>query len=105
MTRPIARLFATRASGAGWLLAAASASALAAAAADLTPFDAQASVATLTYTIQIDGEARRGDPGHGEWSSSEVHRRLQGTLHLRGQRETFATVDNPQEQIARAEGA
>ncbi|HET6806417.1 MAG TPA: hypothetical protein VFH59_13350 [Frateuria sp.] len=104
MTRPLPP---TRPAAVRRLPAAALASLLATAAlgADVTPFDYHASSATLTYTIQIDGQAQTGKPGHGEWSSREVHQQLHGTLRLHGQRKTFARLDNPQEQISRTEGA
>lgn len=108
MTRPFPPMrLAVPPGRSGRLLVATLAGMLASAAfgTDVTPFDYQASGATLTYTIRIDGQAQTGNASHGEWSRNEVHRQLHGTLHLHGQRETFATLDNPQEQIARTEGA
>lgn len=105
MTRPFPPARPAVAAGRLSAITLASLLATAAFAADVTPFDSHATRATLTYTIQIDGEAQTGDAGHAGWSRSEVHRELHGTLHLHGQRETFGVLDNPQEQIARAEGA
>jgi len=65
------------------------------------PFDNQRSDATLTYTIEISGQTHRENARGSEWSKAEVHRSLHGTLHLRGERDTYAQLDNAQEQVDR----
>jgi hypothetical protein len=87
----------------GRLLAAAVALAMATAAvgADVKPFDNQRIGATLTYTIEINGKAHTENARDTVWSKDDVQRKLQGTLHLRGERDTYAQLDNAQEQIDR----
>jgi hypothetical protein len=71
-----------------------------AAGAEESAFDYQTIGATLSYSIDISGEAHTGQAG-GQWSKASVTRHLQGTLHLPGQKEQAAQVDNLDEQIAR----
>lgn len=80
--------------------AAALALAAGAAGAEESAFDYQNIGATLSYSIDISGEAHTSQAG-GQWSKTSVTRHLQGTLHLAGQKEQAAQLDNVDEQIAR----
>lgn len=72
-----------------------------AAGADPVPFDYRNAGATLTYSIQISGQARDSKAGGDLWSKAEVSRSVEGTLHLAGRQEHMTAVDNPREMIAR----
>lgn len=88
-----------------WRLAAALTLALGLAAgqagADGTPFGIHAVGATLTYSIRITGQKNTGNARHSVWSKASVDRRLEATLHLTGQQDDLARVDNLEEQVAR----
>lgn len=70
-------------------------------AAYVSPFDYQKVGATLTYSIEIIGQAHTSNTSGSQWSKADVTRHLEGTLHLAGQRSDMATLDNAQEQITR----
>lgn len=83
------------------LAAAAIALASGATAAEVKPFDYQQVGATLSYSIDISGQAHSNSDSGNVWSKNAVNRHLQGTLHLAGQRTQMAKLENAQEQIAR----
>lgn len=71
------------------------------AGAAVTPFDYQQAGATLTYNIEITGQAHTGKARDSVWSKDAVSRHLQGTLHLTGRRTLMAHLDNAREKLAR----
>lgn len=72
------------------------------AGAATSPFDYQKVGATVSYSIEITGQANTGNASDKEWSKADVTRHLQGTLHLAGQQTQVDHLDNAEAVMAHA---
>lgn len=69
------------------------------AAGDVPSFDLEENQATLIYTIEVTGHARKENAEAGTYFEDTVHQRLDGTIHLLGRQGSQAHVDNARQLV------
>lgn len=72
-------------------------------AGDASPYEAGDNVATLVYSIEIDGRSHEENAKAGTYADATVHQRLDGHARLKGTLGHGSSVDNAQQVIRQAE--